>query len=111
MPKPPDPFTLLCRSDLGIEPLREHRFHPVRKWRFDYAFPAHRVAVEIDGGIWTRGRHVRPQGYLRDMEKFNEAARLGWTVLKFSPRDMYTPAAMDTIRQTLLSHPPSNEGK
>ena len=31
-----DAFTLLVKSELGLECVREFRFHPVRKWRFDY---------------------------------------------------------------------------
>jgi hypothetical protein len=34
-------------------PIREHRFAPPRRWRFDYAWPAHRLALEIEGGTWT----------------------------------------------------------
>jgi hypothetical protein len=40
----------------------EHRFHPVRRWRFDAAFPARKVAVELDGGIFAAGRHTRGAG-------------------------------------------------
>lgn len=60
----------------------EHRFHPSRRWRFDFAWPDARVAVEIDGGQWARGggRHNRDS----DREKLNEAAALGWRVLRFS---------------------------
>lgn len=80
-----DMFTLFCLSQLGREPVREYRFHPVRKWRFDYAFPDLKIAVECDGGVFTGGRHTRPIGYMKDMEKFNAAAQDGWVVLKFTP--------------------------
>jgi len=61
-------------------PVREYRFHPTRKWRLDFAWPAVRVGVEIQGGTWTRGRHTRGIGYERDCEKLNEAQALGWRV-------------------------------
>ena len=63
-------------------PVRELRFAPPRKWRFDFAWPARRVAVEIEGGIWSGGRHTRPQGYEGDLEKYNCATVEGWRVLR-----------------------------
>jgi very-short-patch-repair endonuclease len=96
-----DLFTIYCQSLLGREPVREFRFHPSRKWRFDYAFPDCKVAIECDGGVWTGGRHNRPQGYIRDMEKFNAAAELGWVVLKFTPQQLMTSATIETIRSTI----------
>lgn len=47
-------------------PEPEHRFHESRRWRFDYAWPEHRVALEVEGGVWTRGRHTRPSIELGD---------------------------------------------
>jgi very-short-patch-repair endonuclease len=64
----------------------EHRFHPTRKWRFDFARPDIRLAIEIDGGIWTGGRHSGGQGQLDDFEKGNEAVALGWQILHFDPK-------------------------
>jgi hypothetical protein len=63
----------------------EYRFHPVRRWRFDAAFPERMIAVEIDGGAFSQGRHVRGAGFRKDCEKFNEAAFLGWRVFHFLP--------------------------
>lgn len=60
----------------------EHRFHPKRRWRFDVAFPALKVAVEIEGGVYTGGRHTRGSGFIKDCEKYNEASALGWTVVR-----------------------------
>lgn len=70
-------------------PILQHQFHPVRRWRFDLAWPDYKLACEIDGGIWTRGRHVRGAGYRRDCIKLNEAVILGWRVLRVTP-DMVT---------------------
>ena len=70
---------------LGIpDPIEEYMFHPERKWRFDYAWPAYMIAVEVEGGIWIGGRHNRPVGMKGDMLKYNEAARLGWRVFRFT---------------------------
>lgn len=68
----------------GINFVREYRFHPVRKWRFDFAFPDHMIAVEIEGGTWVRGAHVRGKHYRSDCEKYNTAACMGWTVLRYT---------------------------
>ena len=62
------------------EPEREYRFHPRRRWRFDFAWPKERVAVELQGGIWTQGRHTRGSGYRNDCEKLNAAQFAGWRV-------------------------------
>lgn len=93
-------YAALLHQETGGEWLAEHRFHPVRCWRFDFACPALRVAVEIDGGVWTMGRHNRPSGYVRDMDKFNAAARMGWVVLKFTPQQQWTAGAIDMVRET-----------
>lgn len=65
-------------------PLREHRFHDEREWRFDFAWPACKVALEIEG----RGRHQTVKGARDDCEKYNEAARLGWKVIRFPATDV-----------------------
>jgi len=68
------------------EPVREHQFAKAigRRWRFDFAWPAHMLAVECDGGTWSGGRHVRGSGYAKDTEKLNQAAILGWRVLRYT---------------------------
>jgi very-short-patch-repair endonuclease len=96
-----DIFTSICKSDLKIEVVKEYKFHPTRKWRFDFAIPEHKIAIEIDGGVWNYGRHNRAQGYLADMKKFNAAASLGWIVLKFTPDEQYSRATFDIIRETI----------
>lgn len=96
-----DIFTSICKSDLKIEVVKEYMFHPTRKWRFDFAIPSHKIAIEIDGGVWNYGRHNRAQGYIADMKKFNAAASLGWIVLKFTPDEQYRRATFDIIRETI----------
>lgn len=66
------------------DPTPEHRFHSTRKWRFDLAWPDRKVAVEIDGAVYAQGRHTRGAGYEKDAEKMNEAALMGWMVLRYS---------------------------
>lgn len=68
--------------------VRELLFHPVRKWRFDFSVPVVQLAVEIEGGIHTRGRHTRGVGYQGDLDKYNAALALGWRVFRFSTTDV-----------------------
>lgn len=84
-----------------IECVREHRFHPVRKWRFDFAWPEKKVACEVEGGIWTNGRHTRGAGYQEDLEKYQEAMLLGWTVYRCSPGMVKSGKALETIEALL----------
>lgn len=76
-------FSMLLQmlgSDLP-EPVREYRFSASRRWRFDFAWPEQRVAVECQGGVWTRGRHSRGAGQEADYEKHNTAVAQGWRIL------------------------------
>jgi len=74
-------------SAFGIPaPQREFPFHPTRKWRIDFAWPSRKLAVEIDGGIWTNGSHSRGSGLVRNMEKRNAMAVMGWRLLCYTPQ-------------------------
>lgn len=106
-----DVFTFLLHQRLGIDCVREYSFHPTRQWRFDYAIPDLRIAIEIDGGIWINGRHNRASGYLGDMEKFNVAATLGWVVLKFTPQEQYTKKALDLITETIANRQKNGDNR
>ena len=72
-----------------------------RKWRFDLAWTEQMVALEIEGGLWNYGRHNRPVGMIKDMEKYNEAASRGWLVLRFPVEKLMSQETMDTIKRTL----------
>ncbi len=65
--------------------LTEHRFHKERKWRFDFAFFPAMLAVEVEGITYDSGRHQRKDGFEKDLEKYQEAMLLGWTVYRCSP--------------------------
>lgn len=65
-------------------PVLEHKFHSIRRWRFDCAWPEQMIAIEIHGGVYAFGHHVRGKGFEDDREKMNEATVLGWRVLEYS---------------------------
>lgn len=96
-----DVFTTICKTDLKVECVKEYRFHPKRMWRFDYAIPEHKVALEVEGGVWTNGRHIRAQGFLGDMEKYNTATLMGWKVLRTTPDDLYKLATLRMIKSAI----------
>ena len=98
----PDLFLKLLQARLKNENIvKEFRFYPVRKWRFDYAFPDRKVAVEVDGGVWTGGRHINPAGYINDMEKLNTAASMGWLVLRITTDDRFASKTYELIKTTI----------
>ncbi len=82
-------------------PKSEHKFHPTRRWRFDYAWIDQKVALEIEGGVWIKGRHNRGRGYVDDMEKYNAAVILGWKVLRFTPEQITNGYATKIIKPLL----------
>ena len=93
-----DIFVEYVKKSLGATPVKEYLFHDKRKWRFDYAFPEYKIALEVEGGVHTAGRHIRPRGFLGDMEKYNSAAVLGWLVLRTTPDQLRTLSTVEMIR-------------
>lgn len=82
-------FELLWAS-LGGQPLiREYKFCDTRRFRFDY-YSIYGVAIEIEGGIWSKGRHTRGAGYIKDMEKYNLAAQRRILVFRIPAHNITT---------------------
>ena len=77
-------FDTYWRILQGPDLEREYRFDAQRKSRFDRAHRLARVAVEIDGGTYSGGRHVRGDGYAKDCEKLNRATAQGWAVFRLT---------------------------
>lgn len=82
------PLVGLCRAAGLPEPVPEYRWHPVRKFRADYAIPLHRVLIEIDGGLWVNGGHSRGAARMHDMAKDRAATLLGWRTLRYAPTEL-----------------------
>lgn len=91
------------------EPQRELKFHTNEhqlfekrgSWRFDLYYRDLMLGIECDGGVFSRGRHVRPQGFIDDAEKLNAALVEGWSVLRFTI-DMIEDGSALTILQAML---------
>ena len=101
MSRPEDALCLQIRAAGLPEPVREYRFAPPRRFRFDAAYPDRMIAIEVEGGVWTGGRHVRGSGYSADCEKYSIAAILGWRVLRVTTGQVDSGQALAWIEQAL----------
>lgn len=102
-------LALQIRALKVLPPEREYRFHPTRRWRFDFAWPAHMLAIEVEGGVWTGGRHTSGAGFIDDAEKYNAATLAGWRVLRFTG-DQVKSGRVVKLLQTLVAEHPSAPG-
>ncbi len=98
----PDAFQTLCKAKRLPVPEREVTFDAERRFRFDYAWGPWMVALEVNGGVWSRGRHSRGAGQISDMAKLNLAQTKGWIVLQCTPQQLGTEPMIDTIRTALV---------
>ncbi|MDM1279051.1 DUF559 domain-containing protein [Acinetobacter indicus] len=82
---------------LKIDFVQEFQFHEKRKWRADFHISNTKLLIEVEGGIWSNGRHTRGKGYLGDMEKYNTATMMGYQVLRFSTEQVKSGFAIKQI--------------
>ena len=82
-------------------PEREYRFAAPRRYRFDFCWPDRKVALEVQGGVWTGGRHTRGRGATSDAEKLSLAAAGGWRVLVVTAAHIRSGEAVRWIEQAL----------
>lgn len=87
--------------ELKLEFWPEFQFHDKRKWRADYKITASNILVEIEGSVWTRGRHTRGAGFLADCEKYNTATMMGYRVLRFSTQQCLDGSAKEFLKSWL----------
>lgn len=97
-------FNKLLTQEIS-EPVQEHKFHPKRKWKIDFSYPDKKLAIEIEGGVWSRGRHTRGSGFIKDMEKYNALTEYGWRLLRFTPDDLKKQSTLDLIKKCYHSSP------
>jgi hypothetical protein len=94
---------LLQFTAAGIEtPAREYKFHKTRRWKFDFYWPSIKVACECEGGVWIRGRHNRPQGFISDCEKYSEAALMGICVIRVTEKHIKDGVALDMVKRAWM---------
>mgnify|MGYP003671426320 CR=1 FL=1 len=74
----------LILEDFKMNCILEYKFHDTRKWRIDIFIPDLKVAIELEGGVYTYGRHTRPKGFLADIEKYNKISILGLKLLRYA---------------------------
>lgn len=94
-------FALHVRTAQLPEPVREYRFDTQRRWRFDFAWPHQKVAVECEGGVWTNGRHTRAAGFEADCAKYNTAAARGWRELRLTGGMIKRGTAIDMLIEAM----------
>jgi len=91
----------VLRLDMGL--CREWVFDSRRKWRFDFAYPDpdYRLAVEVEGGTWSGGRHVTGAGFDADCVKYASAAIQGWRVIRATSGQVKSGAAAQWVKEAL----------
>jgi very-short-patch-repair endonuclease len=82
-------------------PETEFRFAAGRRWRFDFAWPGAQVALEIEGGTWSGGRHVRGAGFAADAAKYAEATIAGWRVIRVTSSQVRRGDALGWLKRAL----------
>ena len=80
---------------------REIRFHPKRRWRMDFVFPPHNLAMEVEGAVFVKGAHSTGVGITKDIEKGNAALLMGWKVLRATAAHVKSGQALEWV-ETML---------
>lgn len=96
-----DNFFKILQSHKIEIPEHEFKFHAKRRWRFDYCWVSKKIALEVEGGIWINGRHNRGSGFIKDMEKYNNAALLGYRIIKCTPTSLVSIENIELIKNIL----------
>ncbi len=94
-------FEKIVKKEIGEECVTEFRFHPIRRWRADYAILKYKILLEVEGGIYIGGRHTRGVGFKNDMDKYNSATSMGYSVLRVTPSDLMKTSTLDLIKETI----------
>jgi len=80
-------------------PKLEFKFHPDRRWRFDFAWEEKKIAIEVQGGLFIGGAHSRGAYIVKSQEKYNNAALMGWRIFYFQPKEFNNGIATEILDQ------------
>jgi len=95
---------LIHLLSVGVpKPEREYKFAPGRRYPADFAWPQYKLLVEVEGGTYINGRHTRGVGYANDCRKYNLAALLGWTVLRYTTDMVKSGEAVRGIEEFIIT--------
>ena len=91
----------LASAGLTEGMVEEFRFHPERRWRFDFAWPERTLATEVQAAVFSRGRHSLPRGLPADWETASEAPLLGLRTVIVSRLEIRNGQALDRAARLL----------
>jgi len=89
-------------NQLGVNVIPEYKFHSVRRFRIDYFLPDQNIGIEFEGGAWTKGRHIRPQGFINDCTKYNLATAQGIKIFRFTSEHLKEPEKVRELLNNVL---------
>lgn len=114
-------FPQVCQQSSLPKPVPEYRFGAMHSggpgkglrerlkasglsdWRFDWAWPDEKVALEVEGGLFNGGFHAHPTGIRRDMAKYNAAGARGWIVLRCLPEELLRASTLELVRAAIAT--------
>lgn len=108
-PKQPSPGEKTLALELSLAGIgfeQEFKFHATRRWRADFRISGTKILVEVEGGVYSGGRHTRGKGYEEDAEKYNAAASDGWIVLRFTTSQVKNGKAITSIKKAVSQFNP-----
>lgn len=92
-------------KDAGLPtPIREFRLCEDRKWRGDFVWALtddRKVLLEVEGAVWSNGRHTRGSGFIKDCEKYNECAIRGFTVIRVTAEHVKNGQMIEWVKRAL----------
>lgn len=97
----PKVFRAWCKAKGLPRPDAELTIIPGRRFRHDFGWPAYRVVIEVQGGVWSGGAHGRGVGITRDQEKLNLTTVAGWRTLQLQPKHLMTDTVAGWLRELL----------
>lgn len=96
-------FAALATGGIGKGVRQRLKAERLQDWRFDFAWPELMLAVEVEGGGWTQGRHNRGEGFLADLKKYGAGQRLGWTIYRTAGELIKSGEALQTIEHLIAA--------